>query len=329
MKTLVTGATGFIGCHVVRQLLAQGREVRILLRRDSPTLNIDGLEVERHYGDLNDPAQVREAMRGCSRAFHVAALYAIWRKNPQDFYDANVQGTVNILEAARELGVERVVYTSSVAAVGYEPDGSLGSETTRWNFGITDDHYTISKRMAEIEAMRYAALGVPVVVVNPSGPIGSFDSKPTPTGRIIVDVVKGRLPFYVNAWLNLIDVEDVARGHLLAEERGQVGQRYLLTNANLTLGEVCALLKELTGRRGPLGRVPNRVPELLGAFLGFVQGDVFGSEPFLTKAAGKITRLPFKYDNTRAVRELGLECTPIRESFVKAIEWYRQHGYIK
>ncbi len=246
MKALVTGATGFVGAAVVRALLAAGVEVRILARRGSDFTNLSRFELEHAYGDLRDRDSLRRALSGCRQLYHVAAHYALWAKDPSIFYEVNVAGTRNLLEAAREVGIERIVYTSTIGAIGLPRGGGMGTEDTPVSLDQMAGHYKRSKYLAEQEALTFARQGLPVVIVNPSAPVGEGDVKPTPTGQVIVDFMKGRMWAYIETGMNLIDVDDVAAGHLRAMERGRPGERYILGNRNLTLREVFEMLAKIT-----------------------------------------------------------------------------------
>ena len=256
MKALVTGSTGFIGAAVARCLLERGVEARVLVRRDSDLGNLQGLKVEQAYGDLRNAHSLRQAFAGCRHLYHVAAHYAFWAKDPRIFYDINVTGTRNLMEAARDAGVERIVYTSTIGAIGLPPGGGLGTEETPVSLGQMVGHYKRSKYLAEQEVLTLARAGLPVVIVNPSAPVGARDIKPTPTGQVIVDFMKGRMPAYIETGMNLIDVDDVAVGHLRAMEKGRIGERYILGNQNLMLREVFALLSRLTGVPAPTIKLP-------------------------------------------------------------------------
>src|SRR2546430_4534261 len=256
MKALVTGSTGFVGAAVTRCLLEHGVDVRVLVRRDSDLRNLEGLKVEQAYGDLRDVASLRQALAGCRHLYHVAALYALWAPDPQIFYDTNVTGTRNLMEAALDGGVERIVYTSTIGAIGLPPGGGPGTEDTPVSLEQMVGHYKRSKFLAEQEVRTLARAGLPVVIVNPSAPVGAHDIKPTPTGQVIVDFMKGRMPAYIETGMNLVDVDDVAVGHLLAMEKGRIGERYILGNRNLMLREVFAILSRLTGVPAPTLKLP-------------------------------------------------------------------------
>ena len=251
MKTFITGATGFIGASIVRELLKDGREVRALVRAGSDTSNLAGLDVELWQGDLRDHASLVQGLKGCDVLYHAAADYRLWTRDPAEMYRINVDGTAAILEAALENGLSRVVYTSSVGTLGNPGDGTPGTETTPVTLADMVGHYKKSKFLAEREAEKFVARGLPLVIVNPSTPVGPLDIKPTPTGKIIVDFLNRKMPAYLDTGLNIIAVEDCARGHILAEQKGQIGEKYILGNTNLTLREIFGLLEEITGLVGP------------------------------------------------------------------------------
>src|SRR5438128_1365727 len=278
MKALVTGSTGFVGAAVTRCLLEHGVDVRVLVRRDSDLRNLEGLKVEQAYGDLRDVASLRQALAGCRHLYHVAALYALWAPDPQIFYDTNVTGTRNLMEAALDSGVERIVYTSTIGAIGLPPGGGPGAEDTPVSLGQMVGHYKRSKFLAEQEVRTLALAGLPVVIVNPSAPVGARDIKPTPTGQVIVDFMKGRMPAYIETGMNLVDVDDVAAGHLLAMEKGRIGERYILGNRNLMLREVFAILSRLTASLCEFSSTRTGIP--FGWY--FYTGSTRGQELYLS-----------------------------------------------
>ncbi len=329
MKALVTGATGFVGSSVVRALLASGHQVRALVRAGADLRNIADLKVELVTGDVRDPASLSSAMVGCEQVYHVAALYSYWWSPRQDFYDVNVEGTRNVLRAAQAAQVERVVYTSSVATLGLPRDGSPGTEDTPARLADMISDYKRSKFLAEEVARDFASRGLPVVIVNPSTPVGVRDIKPTPTGRTIVDFLNGRMPAYLDTGLNIVDVEDVAEGHLLAAEKGRVGERYILGHENLTLKEMLDTLADLTGLPAPRLRLPYY--PVLG--LSYVYAAAYrflpGRQPQMTPATVRLARKRMFFDSSKAVRELGLRQTPAREALGKAVAWFREHGYVR
>ncbi len=327
MKALVTGSTGFIGAAVARGLLERGRDVRVLVRRDSDLGNLQGLKVEQAYGDLRDVASLRQALTGCRQLYHVAAHYALWAPDPQIFYDINVTGTRTLMEAARDAGVERIVYTSTIGAIGLPPGGGLGTEETPVSLDQMSGHYKRSKFLAEQEVLKLASAGLPVVIVNPSAPVGARDIKPTPTGQVIVDFMKGRMPAYIETGMNLIDVDDVAAGHLTAMEKGRIGERYILGNRNLMLREVFALLSRLTGVPAPTVKLP-RLAILPLAYVNQWLADYVTRRPPRIPLEGvKMAKYVMHYDCSKAIRELNLPQTPVEVALEKAVRWFRDHKY--
>jgi len=327
MRTFVTGGTGFIGGAVVRRLLETGHEVRALVRPGADTRQLQGLAVERVEGDLLDRASLRRGMAGCGWVFHVAALYSYWGYPREHFSKVNVEGTRQVLEVARDEGIERIVYTSSIAALGVHKDGSPATEDTPSTLADRIGPYQRSKFLAEEVARSFVLQGVPVVIVNPSSPVGIGDHKPTPTGQIIVDFLNGRIFGYVDTGLNVVDVEDVAAGHLLAAERGQVGQRYILGGENLTLKQILDVLAEASGKPQVRLRIPHWVA-LCWSYIDVTMAKLISSH--MAAATPEKVRLARRYeffDPGKAVRELGLPQTPARVALRKAVAWYRAHGY--
>jgi dihydroflavonol-4-reductase len=327
MKTLVTGGTGFVGANVVRLLLQRGIEVRALVRPRSDTRNLDSLGVELVAGDLRDRVSLEAALEGCDAVYHVAAMYALWTSDPRQIYDSNVTGTVNLLEAAGMAGVRRIVYTSSVATIGLPKDGTPGTEEVALQPEELVSDYKRSKYLAEQEVLKYAQRGLPVVIVNPSFPVGAWDVKPTPSGQIIVNFLRGKIPAYVNTGLNVVDAEDVALGHVLAAEKGRIGERYILGHANLTLPAMFQLLQQVSGVRAPSIRIPYGLAYLSACVSEFVANTVTHTPPFVTLAGVKLARKRMFFDASKAVRELGFPQTSAIEALRKAVEWFRRHGY--
>jgi dihydroflavonol-4-reductase len=325
--TLVTGGSGFVGRAVVQELLAQGRAVRVLARNPNhPALA--GLPVEVALGDLRDPVCLGLALNGCTRLFHVAADYRLWVPRPEEMYAVNVDGTRQLLAAAQERGLERVVYTSTVGTLGNPGDGTPGREDTPVSQKDMVGHYKRSKFIAEGVALEFAAAGLPLVVVNPSTPIGPWDWRPTPTGQIIVDFLKGRLPAYLETGLNLIHVADVARGHLLAEAKGQVGEKYILGHENLSLSQILRLLAEISSRPAPRVKLPYW-PVLALAYVDeFWANHISGKPPGVPLTAVRMARKFMYFENTKAVKYLGLTLTPVRQALEEAIVWFKQHNYV-
>jgi dihydroflavonol-4-reductase len=320
MKALVTGATGFIGSHVARALLDDGWEVRALVRSATNGHRRAELstEIEPAAGDIRDQAAVEAAAHGCQAVFHAAAMYDLWAPNPSQFYDVNVAGTKAVLAAASVAGVERTVYTSSVSTITPGQD-----ETAAADPEMVHSHYKRSKILAE----RVALQDPNVVVVNPSTPIGWGDVRPTPTGKIVLDFLRGRMPAYVDTGLNLVDVEDVAKGHLLAWRRGQPGQRCILGHENISLQSMLVRLAKLTGRRAPRLRLPYTAAFAAGAISELIQGCFLQRRPAVPLEAVRMSRVPMYYDASRARHELGLPQTPIDEALTKAAEWFDTHDY--
>lgn len=326
MKTFVTGATGFIGASIVRELLREGREVRALVRSGSDTSNLAGLDVEQWQGDLRDRAGLLRGLKGCDVLYHAAADYRLWTRDPSEMYRINVDGTAAILEAALENGLSRVVYTSSVGTLGNPGDGRPGTEQTPVTLADMVGHYKKSKFLAERIAEGFVGRGLPLVIVNPSTPIGPLDIKPTPTGRIIVDFLNRKMPAYLDTGLNIIAVEECARGHILAEERGRIGGKYILGNTNLTLRAIFDLLAEITGIPAPKVRLPY-TPILLAAYVNEGLARITGREPLIPLAGVQMAAKFMYFDSSRAVEELGLPQTPVREALERAVEWFRANRY--
>jgi dihydroflavonol-4-reductase len=325
-KTLVTGGTGFVGRAVVEELLAAGREVRVLARNpDHPALA--GLTVDVAVGDLRDPNSLTRALTGCTRLFHVAADYRLWVPDPATMYAINVEGTRHLLAAAAFQGLERVVYTSTVGTLGNPGDGTPGREDTPVRLTEMVGHYKRSKFMAEAVALDFARQGLPLVVVNPSTPVGPWDFRPTPTGQIIVDFLKRRMPAYLETGLNLIHVKDVARGHLLAEEKGQIGEKYILGHENLSLSQIFHLLGDLTGLPAPKVKLPYW-PVLAMAYVDeFFATYIRRRPPRMPVAAIRMAKKYMYFDNRKTLQYLELTFTPVRQALTDAVEWFRSHGY--
>ena len=277
---------------------------------------------------MRDRASLELALAGCSQLFHVAADYRLWVPDPEEMYAVNVEGTRNLLAAAQAQGVSRVVYTSTVGALGNPGDGTPGREDTPVRLQDMVGHYKRSKFLAEAVALEFAAAGLPLVVVNPSTPMGPWDWRPTPTGQMIVDFLRGRMPAYLETGLNVIHVQDVARGHLLAEARGQVGEKYILGNENLSLSQILQLLGEISGRPAPKLRLPYW-PVLALAYVDeFFTGRIRGQRPRMPVTAIRMARKYMYFDNTKAVKYLGLTLTPVRQALADAVEWFKEHGYV-
>ena len=327
MRAFVTGGSGFIGGAVVRQLLSAGHEVRALVRPGANTRQLDGLSAERIAGDLSQDNSLRMGMTGCEWVFHVAALYSYWGHRWDDFRQTNVEGTRKVLEAARLAGVERVVYTSSIAVLGLHRDHTPATEDTPSTLADRIGPYQRSKFLAEEVAREAAAQGLPVVIVNPTSPVGVGDHKPTPTGQIVLDYLRGRMFAYTDTGLNIVDVDDVAAGHLAAAERGRVGERYILGGENLTLKQVLDLLSQITGGASPRLRIPHAVA-LAWSFVDVALARLDPHRmPAATPEKVRLSRRYEFFDSSKAIRELGLPQTPVREGLTRAVEWYRAQGY--
>ncbi len=327
MPALVTGATGFVGAHLVRALLQEGRAVRCLVRDGSPRANLDGLPVELCAGDLRDRASVERAVRGCELVFHCAADYRLFALDPAELDASNVAGTRSVLAAAAEAGARRIVYTSSVGALSAGHHGAGADETTPVALRDMVGHYKRSKFLAEAEAIDLAARGAPIVVVNRSTPVGEGDRKPTPTGQMILDYLNRRMPAYVATGLNLIDVRDVATGHLLAAARGRVGERYILGHRNLTLRELLDTLARLTGQPPVRLRLPHALP-LCYAALDTALARWRGRSPRVPLEAARMARKTMFFDAAKARRELSLPQTPVEDALARAVDWFRAQGYV-
>jgi dihydroflavonol-4-reductase len=325
---LVTGATGFVGANVTREILREGGTVRVLARPNGDRRALAGLSVEVCEGDLCDPASLRRAVQGVRTVYHVAADYRLWTRRPEELYRTNVEGTRAILQAAADAGVRRVVHTSSVGALGIPKDGAPGTEATPVALADMVGPYKASKFLAEQVALGFALKGLPVVIVNPSTPIGPWDVKPTPTGQMIVDFLRGKMFATLDTGLNLVHVRDVARGHLLAAERGKVGEKYILGNANLTLTEIGGLLAELAGSRAPRVRIPYAVAWLAAGCME-VAARVGGGTPRASLTAVRMARKRMFFSAAKARRELGLPQTDVREALRDATDWFVEHGYVR
>jgi len=326
MNTLVTGAAGFLGSHVTRQLVARGDEVRVLLRASSTNRAIADLPLEYVTGDLRDPASLERAMKGVKRVFHVAADYRLWAKRKQDIYDSNVGGTKNLLDAAKRAGVEQLIYTSTVATIAVDRP-QHPNEFTDAKLEEMVGHYKRSKWMAEREALGAAKSGLPVIVAMPTTPVGPWDWKPTPTGKIILDFLNGKMPGYVKTGLNFIGVEECAAGHLLIAEKGKVGERYLLGGENLTLKQMLDTLAKITGLRAPILKIPHGLA--LGvAYANTAFSRLVGREPGIPVEGVKIARHMMFVDCARAERELGFLAGPVVAALERAVRWYEANGYI-
>jgi dihydroflavonol-4-reductase len=327
MKALVTGATGFVGAAVARALLSAHWQVRALARKGSNRGNLAGLDVEVHEGDLLDTNSLERAAQGCAGLFHVAADYRLGARDPSQLYRSNVEGTRNILNAARLAGVRRLVYTSSVATIGISGDGTPGDETTPSALHNMIGHYKRSKYLAEEVVQQAAREGLPVVIVSPSTPVGPGDVKPTPTGRLVLDAAAGRMPAYVDTGLNIVHVDDVAAGHLLAYERGRAGERYILGGQDMSLRQILEIIATLTGRRAPRVRLPYSAV-LPIAYLAEGYARLTGTSGRITLEGVRMSRKLMYFSSAKAASELGYSSRPPAQAFEDAIQWFRVHGLL-
>jgi dihydroflavonol-4-reductase len=327
MKVLITGATGYIGSAVLRQLLKDGKNVRCLVRETSSMKNFDGLHVEIACGDIRDAASVRRAINGCDQVYHLAALYANWLPKSALMYRVNEEGTRNVLSVCRDAGVKKIVYCSSVAALGAHGKTPL-DEAAAFNLTSTGDHYYISKYRAEQVALQFARRGLPVVIVNPSNPIGPRDITPTPTGALIINILKGRLPAYVDGGINLIDVTDCARAIVTAMDRGRVGEKYVLGNQNVSIKQYFDLIVQVAGR----GKSPSiRMPAWAAVFSGYgyqMLARLSGKAPVTSASWVRVGSHYSWWDCTKARQQLNLGQRPVEESIVEAVEWFALNGYV-
>jgi dihydroflavonol-4-reductase len=346
LKAFVTGATGFLGSHVARALAEQGAELRVLVRPTSDLRNIEGLNADRVVGDLRAPSSIDKALCGCDVVFHVAADYRLWVRNPAEMYRSNVEGTRSLLDAARKRGVRRVVYTSSVATMGFnsnhaaaEPRSARMGAGARPHTGTVADEdspvtladmigpYKRSKFMAEQVAVEASRSGVDVVIVNPTTPIGERDIKPTPTGRIVVDFLKKKFPAYVETGLNLVDATECARGHIQALEKGKSGARYILGGENLTLKQILDRLAAITGLKSPTVKLPYAFALAAAVVDEMVTGRLLGREPRATMDAVRMGRKMMFVTSSKAERELGWRTVPVDAALRRSVEWFRANGY--
>ncbi len=327
MPTLVTGATGFLGSHIVRKLAGRGEKVRILLRQSSKTVNIDGIDVEKVYGDVTDMESVRKAMEGCDRLYHAAGIVSFKQADYKKMEAVNVGGTYNVFTAAMEAGVKKAVYTSSVAAIGLRPGRELANEETPFDPKSTNIQYILSKYHAEREALRFAEKGLPLVLVNPSIVIGAGDVYVSTTG-IILWYCKRRLPGYTDGGINLVDADDVAEGHLLAAEKGRIGEKYILSNHNITIKELFEVLEKVTGIPRPKMKIPYPL-----AYAGaYIAEKIFGiSAPnYVAMDIDSIkgSKHFWYFDNSKAVKELGFSPVPLELTIERTVKWFKEHGYL-
>ena len=327
MKVFITGATGFVGSHVAQELSRRGADLRILIRSTSKLENLAGLPAETVTGDLLQVDALRGAVSGCDAVMHVAADYRLWVTDPEKMHATNVVGTRELLRIAREEGVRRVVYTSSVATIGCFSDGRLADEATPVSLANMIGHYKRSKYLAEQEAVSAARDGQQVIILNPTTPIGSGDIKPTPTGRIVVDFLNRKFPAYMDTGLNLVDVNEVARTHVHALERGRSGERYILGGENLTLKQLLDKMSAITGLPSPTMRVPHSVAMAFAVWDQTVTGRLRGREPRATVEAVRMGKKKMFVSSAKAERELGFQVLPVYAALRSAIDWFRAHGY--
>lgn len=341
MKVFVTGATGFLGSHVARALVAQGADLRLLVRASSDLRNVADLNAERVTGDLRDPASIEKGLSGCEVVFHVAADYRLWVRDPKEMYRSNVEGTRALLDAARKQGVRRVVYTSSVATMGFGSNGHAGGHSSGHfeDRRLTDEatpvsianmigHYKRSKFMGEQVAFEAAQSGVDVVIVNPTTPVGERDVKPTPTGRIVLDFLKRKFPAYVETGLNLVDATECARGHVQALEKGKSGERYILGGENLTLKQILDRLGVITGLKSPTVKLPYVFALATGVVDEMVTGRILGREPRATIDAVRMGRKMMFVTSAKAERDLGWRVVRVDGALQRSVEWFRANGYV-
>ncbi len=329
MKALVTGATGFIGSRLARKLLEKGADLRVLVRKNSNLENISDLPVDVVCGDLTKPETLLPALEGCEALFHVAAEYKLWVPKPETIYRTNVDGTVNIMKAALKKGIKRIVYTSSVATLGTNPDGTPADENTPVTIKDMIGHYKRSKYIAEEKVKEMVKkAGLPAIIVNPSTPIGPGDIKPTPTGRIIIEAASGRMPAYVDTGLNIVHVDDVADGHILAFEKGKIGERYILGGENLSLRQLLEKIAHLTGRPAPKIKIsPNIVLPI--AYVAELIAKITKKEPFITVDGVLMSKKKMFFSIRKAKKELGYNPRPVDEAIKDSIDWFKQKGYIR
>ena len=328
MKVLVTGATGFIGFHVALLLKEAGIEVRALIRRESDIPFFNFPDMETVMGDVRDFDSVRKALAGCSQVYHAAADYRLWVPDPESMYETNVKGTRNIMEAALRCGVEKVVYTSTVGVMTGSRNCNPLDENSSTCLEDMVGHYKRSKYLAEQEVYGFIEKGLPAVIVNPTTPIGAMDRKPTPTGKMIVDFLNGRIPAFMDTGLNFVDVQDVARGHLLASLKGKIGQRYILGNRNIPLRDFFSLLASLSGRRPPKIRLPY-LPVLCAAYVDeAVSRWLTRRPPSIPLTGVRMARKFMYFDSSKAVKELDFPLSPVEDALQSAVDWYERHGFV-
>jgi dihydroflavonol-4-reductase len=327
VRVFITGATGFVGGHVARAYASEGASLRLLTRQTSRLDSLAGIDADTVVGDLREPEKLRSAIEGCDALVHVAADYRLWVRDPAQMYAANVDGTRELLKIAREVGVQRVVYTSSVATMGFKSDGSIVNEDTAVSLAEMIGAYKRSKFLGEQEAIRAAQAGQHVMILNPTTPIGPGDAKPTPTGRIIVDFLNKKFPAYVDTGLNLVDVVEVARMHVVALEQGRPGERYILGGENLTLKQILDRMSSITGLPSPTMKVPHAVAMAFAFFDENFTGRLRGKEPRATVEAVRMGKKTMFASSAKAERDLGFKVLPVYHALRSAIDWFIAHGY--
>jgi dihydroflavonol-4-reductase len=328
MQAFVTGATGFLGSHVARVLCEKGARLRLLVRATSNLKNLQGLNAETVTGDLRDPASLEKAMAGCDTVFHVAADYRLWVRDPQEMYRSNVDGTRALLEAARKNAVRRIVYTSSVATIGFTRNGHSADEDSPVSLADMIGHYKRSKFMAEQVALQAGRSDMHVVTVNPTTPVGEGDVKPTPTGRIVLDFLKRKFPAYVETGLNLVDVQECARGHITALEKGRSGERYILGGENLSLKQILDKLGKITGLPSPKVKLPYIFAFATGLIDETITGRMLNKEPRATVDAVRMGKKMMFASSTKAEHELGWRVMPVDDALSRAVQWFRANSYV-
>jgi dihydroflavonol-4-reductase len=327
MKTLVTGATGFLGSAIVRELISDGRDVKILVRRGADIRNVEGLEVEPIVGDLRDISSLENALENCDVLYHAAAHYSFWDRDKRSIYDINVGGTQKILNAAVKKNLEKIIYTSTVGCIGILPGGNSGNEKTPLDPVCLCNDYKLSKFQAEQLAFEFNSK-VPVVIVNPTAPIGPRDIKPTPTGGIILNFLRRKMPAYLDTGLNLIHVKDCARGHILAEKKGKPGERYILGNQNMSLQEILKSLEEITGLKAPTIKIPYWVAYTSGLVSELISDFISHRPPAAPLGAIKMAKYKMFFDPSKAIDELGLPQTSPETALKEAVGWFQKNGYL-
>ena len=325
MTTLVTGATGFLGSAIARELLKDGRNIKLLARNNADLQNIKGLDAEIAIGDLRDRESLKSALEGCSILYHAAAYYSLWNKDKKLIFDINVRGTRNILETALDAGIENVIYTSTVGCIGLSKDRTPTNEDYPIDLATLSNDYKLSKFQAEKIALEMHGRGLPVVIVNPSTPIGPRDIKPTPTGKIVLDFLNGKMPAYLDTGLNLIDVSDCARGHILAEEKGRPGERYILGNKNMSLKDILLALEKITGIKAPSIKIPHWVAYTAGLACETLSNLITKTPPAIPLAGVKMAKYFMYFDSSKAIKELGLPQNSVENALGQSVQWFKEN----